>query len=181
MPLRIFALFFVLLISSVVYAEQPASQTMQPVRQVTPESADSTNLITQAAFQKGVLTCAARINQVTNSLGFSPLAGAVLLTPQGQLDQRLVPVVMEIPVDQGVAYVSATFAPNQANGCGATYDGVIFWQKSCGDIASTQFAGLKATGKINREITILDGGVSTKVFLMPAGSGCVSIKKEVVP
>jgi hypothetical protein len=27
---------------------------------------------------------------------------------------------------------------------------------------------------------VLDGGLSTKVFLMPAGSGCVSVKKEVV-
>jgi hypothetical protein len=27
---------------------------------------------------------------------------------------------------------------------------------------------------------VLDGGVASKVFLMSAGSGCVSIKKEVV-
>ena len=27
---------------------------------------------------------------------------------------------------------------------------------------------------------LLDGGPATKVFLMPAGDGCVSIKKEVV-
>jgi hypothetical protein len=57
---------------------------------------------------------------------------------------------------------------------------VIFWQKLCGDVAVTQFAGMKISGKLNKEITVLDGGAATKVFLMPAGSGCVSIKKEVV-
>lgn len=178
MSLRLFCLFFMLFISCVAYAEQPASQ---PVQQAKPAPAEPTpNLITQAAFQKGVLNCAARINQITNSVGFSSQAGAVLLAPQTQTDERLIPVVMEIPMEQGSAYVSATFAPNQANGCGATYDGVIFWRKSCDEVATAQFTGMKTTGKINKEITILDGGVASKVFLMPAGSGCVSIKKEVV-
>jgi hypothetical protein len=33
---------------------------------------------------------------------------------------------------------------------------------------------------LKKDIAVLDGGASTKVFLMPAGSGCLSIKKEVV-
>jgi hypothetical protein len=178
MSLRLTCLIFLLSSPCAVYAEQPAPP---PVQQARPAPAESTtNSITQAAFQKGVLTCAARINQVTNYLGFNARSGAVLLTPQNQLDQRLIPVAMEIPMEQGSAYVSATFAPNQANGCGATYDGVIFWRTSCGEVAAAQFADLKVAGKINKDITILDGGVATKVFLMPAGSGCVSIKKEVV-
>ncbi|NVN99772.1 MAG: hypothetical protein HXX17_10640 [Geobacteraceae bacterium] len=178
MYLRTVCLLFLMLITCTANAEQSAPQTL---KLIPPDPVESvTNSITQAAFQKGVLNCAARINQVTNSVGFNSKAGAVLLTPPNQIDQRLIPVAMEIPMDQGFAYVSATFAPNQANGCGATYDGVIYWQKPCSDIAATQFAGMKATGKINSEIAILDGGVATKVFLMPAGSGCVSIKKEVV-
>ena len=174
----ILSLFIVLLISGAAYAEQPVSQPKQQAIPVPDEP--TTNSITQAAFQKGILNCAARINQLTNSVGFSSQAGAVLMIPPAQADQRLIPVAMEIPMEKGVAYVSATFAPNQANGCGATYDGVVFWQKSCDEVAATLFADMKATGKINREITMLDGGAAIKAFLMPAGSGCVSIKKEVV-
>jgi hypothetical protein len=33
---------------------------------------------------------------------------------------------------------------------------------------------------LKKDITVLDGGAATKVLLMPAGSGCVSIKKEIV-
>ena len=47
-------------------------------------------------------------------------------------------------------------------------------------VATQQFAGLKRAGQMKTNITLLDGGPATKVFLMPAGSGCVSIKKEVV-
>lgn len=138
------------------------------------------NAITQAAVQKGVLNCVSRINQVSNFLGYSPQVGALLMLPPSQTDQRLVPLVMEVPGEGGSAYVSATFAPNQANGCGATYDAVVFWPQACDEVAAKQFAALKKVGPLRQTITVLDGGAATKVFLMPAGSGCVSIKKEVV-
>ena len=138
------------------------------------------NAITQAAVQKGVMNCVSRINQVSNFLGYSAQAGAVLMLPPNQTDQRLVPLAMEVPTETGSAYVSATFAPNQANGCGAAYDAVVYWPMTCEDVASKQFASLKKVGPLRQSITVLDGGVASKVFLMPAGSGCVSIKKEVV-
>lgn len=140
----------------------------------------TTNVVTQAAVQKGVFNCAGRINQVVNFLGFTEKAGAVLMIPPAQPDSRLIPLAMEIPVEGGVAFVSASFAPNQANGCGATYDSVVYWPQSCGKVKDNQFKALKETGKIRKEITILDGGEGIKFFLMPAGSGCISIKKEMV-
>lgn len=143
-------------------------------------SGGGANAITQAAVQKGVLNCVSRINQVSNFLGYSPQAGALLMLPPSQVDQRVVPLVMEVPGEGGSAYVSATFAPNQANGCGATYDAVMFWPLACDEVAAKQFATLKKAGPLRQAITVLDGGAATKVFLMPAGSGCVSIKKEIV-
>jgi hypothetical protein len=148
---------------------------------VAAASNNGVNAITQAAVQQGVLSCASRINQVSNFLGFGPQAGAVLMMPPAQPDQRLLALAMEVPTEAGGAYVSATFAPNQANGCGATYDAVTYWQQACDAVAAKQFAGLKRSEQaLRKNITVLDGGPATKVFLMPAGSGCVSIKKEVV-
>ena len=138
------------------------------------------NAVTQTAVSAGVLVCAGRINQVSTFLGYTPQAGALLMTPPAQPDQRLIPLAMEVPNKPGAAYVSASFAPNQANGCGATYDAVVYWPDKCDAVAAKQFAGLKKIGQLKTAIDVLDGGVATKVFLMPAGSGCVSIKKEVV-
>ena len=143
-------------------------------------NAGGANAITQAAVQKGVMNCVSRINQVSNFLGYSPQAGAVLMLPPSQVDQRLVPLAMEVPIEGGTAYVSATFAPNQANGCGAAYEAVVYWPQTCDEVAGKQFSALKKVGPLRQNITVLDGGLAGKVFLMPAGSGCVSIKKEVV-
>jgi hypothetical protein len=171
----LFATLFTMLLATTVARAEDATQPVASTPAASP-----TNAITQAAVQQGVLNCAARINQVSNFLGYTPQAGAVLMPPLSQPDQRLVPLSMEIATESGSAYVSATFAPNQANGCGATYDAVVYWPQKCEIVAAKQFAALKKAGPLHKDITMLDGGVATKVFLMPAGNGCVSIKKEVV-
>lgn len=138
------------------------------------------NLLTQTALQQGVLNCVGRINQVGNFVGFGAQSGAVLMVPGGRPDERLISFSMEMPSDGAAAYIAATFAPNQINGCGAVYEAFVYWKQSCDALATTEYSGLKRIGLVKAAITILDGGTATKVFLMPAGSGCLSIKKEVV-
>ena len=164
-----------MLFRSTVQAGSAPTPAPAPVPPTTP------SIVTQAAVQKGVLNCAARINQVVNFLGFTGKAGAVLMIPPTQPDARLIQVAMEIPFEGGVAYASASFAPNQANGCGATYDSVVYWPLACDKVQEQQFKGLPVNGNISKDIKILDVGEGIKFFLMPAGSdGCISIKKEVV-
>ncbi len=143
----------------------------------------SVNGVTQATVNAGVLTCASRINQVANFLTDGTQgAGALLFIPPANPDQRLISVSMEIPAaaNAPVAYASASVAPNQANGCGGMYESVIYWSQSCESVATGNFGELKQAGPLAKTITVLDGGIWTKVFLMPAGAGCVSIKKEIV-
>lgn len=173
----LFKPLFLILILAIGNSNLLAEQTSQPP--TTLQNAPA-NAITQTAVQQGVLNCAQRINQVTTFLGYTPQAGALLMTPPTQPDQRLVPLAMELPTDAGTAYVVASFAPNQANGCGATYDAVAYWPQKCDTVAGKQFPEYKKLGQLKKDVTVLDGGQATKVFLMPAGSGCVSIKKEVV-
>jgi hypothetical protein len=138
------------------------------------------NAVTRAAVGKNILKCASRVEQVSSFLGYGANAGALLMAAPQDGDNRIAPLLMEAPTPEGVAYVSATFAPNQSNGCGATYDAVMYWPKSCEAVASQQFEKLRRVGMLKKDIAVLDGGTATKVLLMPAGSGCVSIKKEVV-
>ncbi len=89
---------------------------------------------------------------------------------------------MELPAGaNGNTLVDMSFAPGQANGCGATYQSISHWKQSCEALAQAQFGGMRKMRPLQKDVLILDGGPATKVFLMSAGeSGCISIKKEIV-
>jgi len=59
------------------------------------------------------------------------------------------------------------------------YDSVEYVNKSCLEMEKLVFKDLKRIGVLKKNIVVLDGG-TLKIFLMPAGSGCVVIKKEVL-
>jgi hypothetical protein len=159
----------------------PAAQAApQPVAQ--PAAPGRPHPFTLAAAQQGVLSCSSRINQVVSALGASETSGGSWLLPPVQQDQRLAPLVVELPISLGgSAYISATFAPNQANGCGASVDAVVYWPQSCEDVTKQSYVGLKLLGRLKKDIAVLDGGATIKIFLMPAGAaGCISIRREVI-
>lgn len=160
------------------FGPNAAAQAGSPAPQAQQQS--PVNNIAKAAVQQGVLACAGRINQVSNFLGFGGDAGALLMVPPNSQDQRLLSLAMELPTPAGPAYAGAAFAPNQANGCGASYEAVVYWPQACDAVANKQFGTLKKVGFLKKTIAVLDGGIATKVFLMPAGAGCVSIKQEAV-
>jgi hypothetical protein len=103
------------------------------------------------------------------------------MPPAAPADQRLFAMQIEVPAGASSnSLVNMTFAPQQANGCGATYEAISYWAQSCDAVANGQFAQLKRVRPLQKDVLLLDGGPSVRVFLMNAGSGCVSIKKEIV-
>ena len=69
-------------------------------------------------MKTGVKSCKDRINQVSNFLTANTNSGWLLFQPTSQADRRLISVSMESATkDIASAYVSESFAPNQANGC----------------------------------------------------------------
>lgn len=159
-----------------VKTEATANAPMQAAAEAGP------NALTRAVVQRGVLSCAARVEQVSRFLGFGPHAGAHLMPPAAPADQRLFSMQMELPAGAASnSFVDMSFAPQQANGCGATYQSVTFWPQSCETVGSQQFASFKPSQALVRDVTVLDVAPSTKVFLMKAGTtGCIAIKKETV-
>jgi hypothetical protein len=150
----------------------PAQQLPQPL---TP--------YTIGAQRSGISTCIPRVNQVTSFLiGQQQNSGVMLSSPNRDANTSLSSVVMEIQVAANASsYVSATFSPKADGGCGATYEAVSYWNATCTEVANASFSGLKATGPLLRQINMLDGGPTLKVFLMPIGSNtCISIKKELI-
>ena len=135
------------------------------------------------AQRAGVVACVPRINQVTGFLaGRQPNSGFVLTSPNRNADTRISSTIMEIQVaETASSYVSANFASAADGSCSATYEAITYWSSPCTQVASSNFASLRATGPLLKNINTLDGGPLLKVFLMPLGeTGCLSIKKESV-
>lgn len=167
----------------------------QNAQQVKPEAATTSapvpvqaplesgpNALTRAMVQRGVLSCAARVEQVSRFLDFGPQVGAHLMPPPAPADQRLFSLQIELPAGAaGNSFVDMSFAPQQANGCGATYQTVTYWPQTCEAVGNQQFATFKPSQPLQRDVTVLNVGPMTKVFLMRAGAtGCIAIKKEIV-
>jgi hypothetical protein len=144
----------------------PASQPAGP----------AVSTVTQQAVNLGVLSSAGRINQVINFLAGNNQSGAFLFPVYQEPDRHIFSTSLEVSrPDNTTCYASASFFPNQD----AVYDSVEYVNKSCLEMEKVAFKGLKRIGVLKKNIIVLDGG-TLKIFLMPAGSGCVVIKKEVI-
>jgi hypothetical protein len=159
---------------------QTATPTPTAAKKPQVEIPAQLNVVAQAAQKAGVNDCLARINQVSSFLttGAEQSGASLTVSPQTP-NEHTSSIAFEIKSPQVLSYASADFAP-LANGCGATYEAVTHWQNSCKDVASKGYAQLKFIGVIQSSILVLEGGPQLRVFLMPAGKGCVAIKKEVV-
>lgn len=135
--------------------------------------------IAQNAAQAGVRRCLPRIDQVVNFLSTGAQTGAMVFTSPNDADNRQLSVSLEVLGSNGLSYIDTGYAPSSA-GCDAMYQSVTYWTNSCDEVAKSAFPNFLKTNPIRQHIAVLDGGPSAKVFLMPAGAGCVSIKKEVV-
>ncbi len=135
--------------------------------------------VTQSAAGSGVRRCLARIDQVVNFVSAGTQSGAMVFAPPTDTDNRQSSVVLEVLGNNGLSYVDTAFSPH-ANGCVSMYQAVTYWTNACAEVAKTAFPNFVLTSPLRQHITVLDGGPSAKVFLIPAGPGCVSVKKEVL-
>jgi hypothetical protein len=150
--------------------------------QAAEQNPDGPNALTRSAVQRGILQCAARVEQVSKFLGFGSQASGLLLAPASPTDQRLFSISMEVPAGATLnTLADMQFAPNQANGCGASYQTISYYAQSCDQMASSLSSQYKAMPPLKRDVAVLDGGPASKVFLIRAGdAGCVVVKKELV-
>jgi hypothetical protein len=159
-------------------APQPAPPKPQPV---AAPRAEMVNPITKSFVDLGVLGCASRINQVTGFLTKDTDAGAFLFVPDHHADQQINSASMEIiSRDGSAAYGSASFSPSPVSPCSAMYETVAFSPEPCDTVASKLSGNKKITNILKKNIRILTIGPQARIFLMPAGAGCVSIKKELI-
>lgn len=165
------------------FAADPPTKAASTGNSTSPTPRAAIGAAAQAAVRAGVQTCAGRIDQVSQFVGANASVGAYLFAPAAPPDQRLVSLSYEVQAHAAavpLAYASASFAPNQANGCGALYEAIVYWPQKCDVVMTRQFAEFRKGRPLHKDVLVLESETPARIFLMPAGEGCVSIKKELV-
>jgi hypothetical protein len=146
-----------------------ASRAMAPV-----------NPVAVLAGQLNASRCLNMARQVGEQvIGPNPSAGVVLSAASGA-DQSLFSTSIETRDGVGVHFVSAFLAPNARGGCDGGYDDVRYWAKSCDQLVMEEMRGMGALRQLGPDIGTLVAGPNQHVYLMAAGQGCVSIRKELL-
>ncbi len=191
-PMKFWLTIFILLGASLSYGatkngSPPAVATTAVTSEVPVTSSRASAIppvanlgpVAQGAAQNGIRRCLSSIDQVSGFLSAGAQTGAMVFAPPIEADNRLSSVSLEVLGNNGLSYIDTSYAPN-ATGCDAMYQTVTYWTNSCDEVARVAFPSFKKSGPLRQYVAVLDGGPSAKVFLMPAGAGCVSIKKEVL-
>lgn len=161
-----------------VQLAQANTSNAAPVLQRREASAE--RALAQTATDAGMRTCKPLLDQVNRFLiSNSQSAGMAFVSPNHP-NTRLFSSSIEIESPQSVTYASAHFAPNGDSNCGVVYDAVTYWAESCAVVSSRLIKDVKPLGTLGSKIAMLDGGPTMRIFLMPAGPGCIQIKKEVM-
>jgi hypothetical protein len=179
---------FLLICAGVVFGgavwateNKSAPRKMEPLAVVAPPvRVISSNPIVKSAAKAGVRACLERIDQLTTFVSSNAEASAFLFPAPNNADKQIFSLSLELLAPDMLAYTSASFAPSGVNACSGTYEAISYWPMNCQQTFTKEFAQLKPVGVIKRAIQILDGGPTMRVFLMPAGEGCIAIKKEVI-
>lgn len=138
-------------------------------------------VLSQVTQNAGVRTCKPLADQVNRYLIAESQSSGVLFVAPENANGRIFSGTLEIESRQGTTtYASASYAPYGEVGCGVAYDAVTYWKESCAEVSAKVLKDLRSIGPLGSKIAMLDGGPAMRMFLMPAGSGCVQIKKEVM-
>ncbi len=72
----------------------------------------------------------------------------------------------------------ATLVAAPGIGCPGFYTQTISWAEPCDVLKRTVFSGFSASHKLLKAVDVSELNAAVQVYLMPAGNGCVSVKKE---
>lgn len=157
---------------------RPAASGSAAAPATTP--APAFNAVTSTLQRAGVRRCAAKIQRVTEFLTTNGRTGTIVFPLGNDPDNSIVSLSTEIQTGPIVSYSGSTFAP-VGDGCSAVYESVTHWQNSCDEVVAAQYAGFPAVGALQQRIRVLSNQPNVRIMLVPAGTGCVVIKKELVP
>jgi len=132
--------------------------------------------IDRALQQMHLTACAGAVEQATNFL-FEGQDANFIAQPLGPDADRW-PTVFVIesadPAGGHSRFATLMISPN----CSGMYEQTIYWPQPCSVIKATVFAKFTGDHMLLKEVSVSDAGPALQVYLTSAGTGCISIKKE---
>jgi hypothetical protein len=132
--------------------------------------------ITRALQAMHLTACAGAVQQVTDFL-FEGQDANFIAQPLGPDADRWPTVFVIESADPAGGHnrlATLMISPN----CSGMYQQTLYWPQPCAVVKSTVFAKYTGEHPLLREVKVSDAGPALQVYLTPAGTGCVSVKKE---
>ncbi len=128
----------------------------------------------------GAFSCAERANQIGSFLTGNTEPDIVLQTPKDNPNNRLLMSTLVVSGNKKSAISSISLAPNQVNGCGGSYHAINYSNQSCAQTILDNFKEIKfqLINKTDVQIGVVNRALW--IIALPAGSGCVIFKEEVL-
>ena len=136
------------------------------------------NQVVIQAREAGVGHCLPVVETLSNFLIGTARHGTDDVWATTNTDQQLYTTTIERSDRQGIQLSSLSVAPVAAGGCSAVYEQVQWFDSSCLVVAQEIYGNFTYKGVLADKVAVLGGPAS--VYLYPAGSGCLAIKKEVI-
>ncbi len=162
-------------------AAPPAQQPAPPSNVAGGMSAagpSAEDRLADALRQIGLTECAPAVERAAHFL-FEDGEVNFTVQPLGP-DANRWPTVVVIEGAHAAAgrtrFSTLTVAPGPA--CSGLYEQVIAWPTPCAELKATTFSAYANAKIILRNVQVSELNPGLQVYLMPSGSGCVSIKKE---
>ncbi len=129
----------------------------------------------------GALNCVARANQIARFLTGPSNGTTYIPKPPDNPDKRLLASNLIIPIKNNeYSLATLALAPNQANGCGGSYQTINYENVSCEKAVSTKYSNFEFVTITSNGVQLGEIGIGSWVIAMPAGLGCNLIKEEIV-
>ena len=156
-----------------VPAAQPSAQQQAP-------SSSAPNPVTAAMMKSGVKRCAQQIQNVTDFLARNSKVGWVPFPAARNADDSLISLSSEIQTAGVLGYANVDFAPRAEGGCSAVYEQVTHWSNTCDQVHAAHYPTFQPKGALLQQIRVYYNNPQSQVMLIPAGTGCVVVKKEIL-
>lgn len=136
------------------------------------------NIPYDQAKEAGIKKCLPAVQKVSEFLHEGKHHGAHSSWATQSPDKQMFVSTIERTYSDGAQIMSMFVAPVPTGECATAYERIMYWDKSCLALAKDTFSDFEYKGELNKFVTILSKKSGGSAYLMPAGSGCVSVRRE---